>query len=935
MANSAVVGTLKTMLTMDTAQYEAGARKAVSTNVALNKSLADTGKEVAKITPQAERMVKALGGDKLLYTANSLTQAITKMGGATRLTESEQVKANKTLSDAIAKYTLLGQKAPQAMIDLEKETRKSVLSTSALKDAVAGIGPAIVASFSVSAVLGFAKSMGEFAGQMNDLSAETGVSVEKLQALNYIAAGVGLTIDDVTKAVSQLEKRLGGDDKSALRAIDRLGLSFKELEQMAPDEMLLSIADGFDKITDQNERAALAADLFGKSGIRMLRLFDGNMRELIRSAETTGAVMSKELIDRADAFDDAWGQAIIRVKGGLFTIADAWVTPPWVKAADDAKAYARTIEEMARKVPTPGAFTAAGPTPIGGPSADETKRIEAQSAALLKAAQAAEAYRAAVARIYADIGGAAAVTSVHQLADAWAMLSPAQQANSVVVSEVLKRYEALRKEVGTNVVPALETLFRTTGTLINQAKPWSDAIKAVPAAIHSTADAIQGDLLPSAQGFSELMENAKNIKAFHDELVRLGMIAPQIADENDHVTDSVERQAHAWGELGEKLKTSLGAVSDAAIGHLGTLLFGAGHDNRQMKLVADEAHQDFLRIQRSGKATAEELTVAFKRWHDAEEQAQHGFGERFKDWAYGLGKAFMGVLDAMLQHFTEGFLKGIVKAIAGTKMGQAVGNWAGGLFGGAKGGGAAGGLASTAAGVGGVALLGGGAAAGGAISAGDTVVGTGLAGVGGLGGGMGASLAAFATNPFTIAAVGAGLLGLAVWKKGLFRGGEESLKVNKPRDKFIGQFGSAMGLAAKLTSLGAGEGGGALMSSLNRADKEKTFHSAEDNIISFFAQHGVRGVKKFNLGGFVPPGAVVPAVLHGGSMGEYVVPAAKMATGGAGINLHVHNYISTLDRAGVRQFVESPDFIDSIDSVVQRNHNFITSRIGRALKATP
>ena len=49
----------------------------------------------------------------------------------------------------------------------------------------------------------------------------------------------------------------------------------------------------------------------------------------------------------------------------------------------------------------------------------------------------------------------------------------------------------------------------------------------------------------------------------------------------------------------------------------------------------------------------------------------------------------------------------------------------------------------------------------------------------------------------------------------------------------------------------------------------------------------VGGWLGFQHGGFVPPGATVPAILHGGARGEYVVPATQM-TGGGSISINFH-----------------------------------------------
>ena len=74
MASNAVVGILRAILTADTAHFDTSMRKASVT-------VGNFGKEIQKLTPQAERMAKAFGGEKLLASANNLTAAVAKIGG--------------------------------------------------------------------------------------------------------------------------------------------------------------------------------------------------------------------------------------------------------------------------------------------------------------------------------------------------------------------------------------------------------------------------------------------------------------------------------------------------------------------------------------------------------------------------------------------------------------------------------------------------------------------------------------------------------------------------------------------------------------------------------------------------------------------------------------------------------------------------------------
>jgi len=141
----------------------------------------------------------------------------------------------------------------------------------------------------------------------------------------------------------------------------------------------------------------------------------------------------------------------------------------------------------------------------------------------------------------------------------------------------------------------------------------------------------------------------------------------------------------------------------------------------------------------------------------------------------------------------------------------------------------------------------------GAIGAGSAAVGA-LAGIGGstaaaaTAGGIGTA----ATIGLTAGIAGGVLLTWAVWKKGLFRGGEEALLVNPDRDQFLLQFGPPSNqhgvswedggngkLAALLTQLTGEPNGSHYWTALAKADTVKEFETATRDIQRLLASHGI------------------------------------------------------------------------------------------------
>jgi hypothetical protein len=317
------------------------------------------------------------------------------------------------------------------------------------------LGPmqaAIAGAFSVSAVIGFAKGVGEFAGHMVDLSDETQISTSRLQAWNYLLTGAGLTVDDFTTSVQQMQKRLADGDDSAVGAVTRLGLQVDKLLQENPDDAFIDIAEAVAKIGNQGQRTALMFDLFGRSGSQMLRVVSAELGKTIDDIEHSGAVIDDYLIRKADQFDDAWSQAWIRFRAGA------------VQAVDEVRqAFMQYQPENSVTPKLPGApnlgAIGAGPT-IAGPTPAELRAMDEQAAKMRENIAVYEAHQKKLAELAEQLSGQKAIAEIKDLQAAFQSLTPTQQANKDVISNVLEQYTKLRQEVAIGVVPVLDNLFQ-------------------------------------------------------------------------------------------------------------------------------------------------------------------------------------------------------------------------------------------------------------------------------------------------------------------------------------------------------------------------------------------------------------------------------------------------------------------------------------------
>src|SRR5262245_24614356 len=89
-------------------------------------------------------------------------------------------------------------------------------------------------------VVAFGRALLDAADATVKLSDKTCIAIEPLQRLQYVAEQSGNTLEQVTKAVTQMQNRLAEGDKSAVGALQQLGLSLQDIIHLSPDEQFMT-----------------------------------------------------------------------------------------------------------------------------------------------------------------------------------------------------------------------------------------------------------------------------------------------------------------------------------------------------------------------------------------------------------------------------------------------------------------------------------------------------------------------------------------------------------------------------------------------------------------------------------------------------------------------------------------------------------------------
>ncbi|AIM40723.1 tail length tape measure protein [Idiomarinaceae phage 1N2-2] len=151
--------------------------------------------------------------------------------------------------------------------------------------------------------------------ELGKMSRQLNVNVESLQALRHQAELSGMSTSELDTNLERLTRRMGQAARDGGRTadtIESLGLSVKDLADMRADEQLDLLAKAINGVENTAQRAAIANDLFGRSGGRMLNMLqdmEGGIEPVLTHLEQMGALLSQEEVTMIEAANDAIHEA--------------------------------------------------------------------------------------------------------------------------------------------------------------------------------------------------------------------------------------------------------------------------------------------------------------------------------------------------------------------------------------------------------------------------------------------------------------------------------------------------------------------------------------------------------------------------------------------------------------------------------------------------
>lgn len=178
---------------------------------------------------------------------------------------------------------------------------------------------AVYAAASVAALTG-ALAANSLSVAQQGLAAEraadaTGLSVEEYQRAAYAFERYGVAAEKIPEVLGKLATKAtdaANGSKDAAAVFKQLGTTSAAYLKLKPEQQLAALADGFQKITDPSERAALASKLLGdemaKTLVPLLVQGSAGMDTLEDKAQSLGLVLSQDDVEASRKLTSAWAE---------------------------------------------------------------------------------------------------------------------------------------------------------------------------------------------------------------------------------------------------------------------------------------------------------------------------------------------------------------------------------------------------------------------------------------------------------------------------------------------------------------------------------------------------------------------------------------------------------------------------------------------------
>jgi predicted transcriptional regulator len=246
---------------------------------------------------------------------------------------------------------VLGEAVLELSTDSTKLDRGLKISRKQVGVAMAGIGAAILGAAALSV-----KSFASMGDEVQKMALRTGFSTEAISELAHALQISGSDIKGFENGIKRMATFiLDAQDglSSSTDALDRLGVSVEELQGLSPEQAFQLLSNAVAEVPGEIEKAALAQDVFGRAGTRLLPLLAGGADGIARlreEAHDLGIVFDQEAANQAAELTDAMARLKLSFKGIVLQVGSS-LAPMLTSFADTVTSVVKPIIGWAKEHP--------------------------------------------------------------------------------------------------------------------------------------------------------------------------------------------------------------------------------------------------------------------------------------------------------------------------------------------------------------------------------------------------------------------------------------------------------------------------------------------------------------------------------------------------------------------------------------------------------
>lgn len=314
----------------------------------LNKSIEETKQKLDLMKKAAEEAKDGL--EKGTVTKEQYAQLTAEIVKTEKGLEELQSQADGT---GEAMEEVIPDNAPEEMQNFTTESKNAGLSLDDFKTAAIAAGPAIGAAIAVVgsgvAILGefvnaaveageaiaefmvdrvedlgialeetletlkdFSVGGADYADRIETLSKQTGISVERLQELDYMSGLIDVDLSTITGSMTKLEKAMAsanGGSSAMIETFDNLGVAYADADGNLRDveDVFFELIDVLGTVENESERDVTAMSLLGKGARDLNPLILAGSDAIYQyslEARKMGYVLDEETISGFSTFQD-------------------------------------------------------------------------------------------------------------------------------------------------------------------------------------------------------------------------------------------------------------------------------------------------------------------------------------------------------------------------------------------------------------------------------------------------------------------------------------------------------------------------------------------------------------------------------------------------------------------------------------------------------